>query len=69
MPDHMTDAELVLFSLLHGVARWEPSKSSTGSGELCFNGIRHWINCDERGLPSIHVSLRRALIEEIHPCR
>lgn len=67
MPDHMTDAELVLLALLQGVLSWKPSISSASSGTLTFKDVGHWTNCDERGLPKISIKFRRELIETISP--
>lgn len=69
MPDHMTDAELVLLALLRGVITWAPSASSSSSGTLTLNKVGYWTNCDERGLPKISLNFRRELIETIHPLK
>lgn len=66
MPDYLNDSELVLLGLLNGVLKWEPAASGS-SGELWFDGVRHWINRHDNGMPNIAVSFRRALIEKLAP--
>ena len=66
MPDHMTDAEIILVALLNGVLLWVPSVSGSG-GELWMDGARTWTNRHDNGLPKISVKFRRALIEKLAP--
>lgn len=54
------DAELLLYAMMRGAARWEWLPSGK-SGEVCCGGMRYCCPLNERGVPVLTGLERRAL--------
>lgn len=58
-----TDVYLLLRGLISGAVRWQ-SFAIGPSGEVCFDGLRHFCHVDDRGIPILTPAIREKLIKE-----